>query len=176
MKKLLALLVIMAGTTVFAETNLNMSVNTTTCTKGDCFTHGWQTRGPNVRTRLECVDSDCINSGWTISNLLNGAEAEAVCRREGCFVQGWSIYDAFDGRRLSQTTCGYGELEDGTEEQDCLKYGWEINSVNQANQLVECVNESCTENGWTVTVRGSHVAEVVCNNSACFEEGWRTFY
>jgi hypothetical protein len=176
MKVLVLFLGLLIGSTTIAQSFQNVGSTSTRCTKGDCFTHGWHTNGPNTRLRVECTDGDCLNEGWVVTDILNRNQTEIVCKRNGCFNQGWSEYVTYSGRRVGQVSCFSGELDDGTEEQNCLAYGWVLNPINGPQQRVSCIDEDCEQNGWSIYIGYRHVGETVCTSGSCFEEGWRSFY
>lgn len=135
---------------------------------------------------ISCWDGDCLNKGWTQTDLLTGKFTDFQCYRSGCLDSGWIVGGLQNISYYTQCTegsCfkkGWYEIDRQTQnmiqqiqcvQQDCLKNGWMTYSKTESYKT-ECINNDCKSQGWKSTRPSSGNLIINCKTGGCFKEGW----
>lgn len=141
------------------------------CFPKGCLTEGWDdifwNPGPVVVGRASCVDSNCMEKGWTYEGFSSPYQGAVTCDPQGCFASGWVEKSTKSGKILRRIQCETG---------GCLVKGWTAYFYAEQPPYVQvrCVNDDCAHAGWRITYPNGSWRRVQCLKNDCFGYGWES--
>ncbi len=166
MRSFVALCFIVVAATLqvsVASANVNVS-----CVSGDCLKSGWTTFDTYSRetSQSTCHNEDCTKSGW-YNIFREQVTSEVLCKADGCFIEGWQVFDTRTGRLVSDVSCQKSFVTS-----DCLRFGWTTFEPGRGSFVTRCANGNCSEVGWDILIPGYAAQPVRCKTGGCFVAGW----
>jgi hypothetical protein len=131
-----------------------------TCWNGDCLQYGYtQTDLSNGQfTDFQCYQKGCRESGWIVGGTQNIAYY-TQCKAGGCYAKGWFTFDRLTQKVISETRCNTTKRRhDGTSS--------ETETPNDAT-------DTCLTYGWTTFI-GKNATPTYCIKGDCSHQGWVT--
>ncbi|OFZ11793.1 MAG: hypothetical protein A2Z20_05530 [Bdellovibrionales bacterium RBG_16_40_8] len=161
------MLLIIAQLLVF-QAKANVDV---TCILEDCLREGWQTIDTRTgsSTLISCEGGDCELNGWHEEHR-GSVITQTYCKTNGCFIDGWTVYRADNGRMIMDVTC-----QTSFASADCLEFGWVTYMPDRGSYITRCMNGDCRNIGWDVQFQGFAPQPVRCKRGGCFTTGWTVF-
>ena len=157
MKKSLLILVIFCfGQAAFALDDIS-------CWDNNCLQHGWTRTNLATKnfTDYQCYREGCEKSGWIAGGSLN-ENFYTQCKGGECFRQGWYEIARADQKLLRQTDCVAN---------NCFKSGWMTYSAVGISKTT-CLENDCAHKGWQTLEPQGHFRFVKCKTGGCFVSGW----
>lgn len=133
------------------------------CWDGDCLNKGWtQTDMMNGKfTDFQCYRTGCLDSGWIVGGLQN-INYYTQCNNGSCFKNGWYELDRQTQNLIQQVRC---------QKQDCLTNGW-TTFTSTGQYQTRCIKNDCRNQGWETTNPTTGNKIVTCKIGGCFNSGW----
>lgn len=156
MKSFLILFLVCLAQSAFA-------IEDVTCWEKNCLQRGWTRTDVLTQkfTDYQCYREGCEKSGW----IAGGSQNEnfyTQCKGGECFRQGWYEVSRTDQKLLSQSICVAN---------NCFASGWMTYSSLGIGKTT-CLENDCAHKGWqTIEPQGAHHF-VKCKAGDCFISGW----
>jgi hypothetical protein len=147
----------------FAFSMPALSAQDISCWNQDCLTSGWTQTDINngAFTDFQCYRGSCRNAGWIVGGTQN-ISFYTQCKAGGCFTEGWYQLDRQTQTMQSQVTC---------VNNNCLIYGW-MTYTSSGSTKSECFHNDCSKEGWRSPKENGGGDFIYCKSGGCFKEGW----
>lgn len=150
-----------------------------TCWNGDCLQYGYtQTDLSNGQfTDFQCYQSGCKKSGWIVGGTQNIAYY-TQCKAGGCYSKGWLTFDRLTQKLISETRCNTtkhrhdGASEAPSDPNDVCLTNGWTTYTSTSATPTYCIKGDCTHQGWVTVQSTTQATAAYCKRGDCFAAGW----
>ena len=149
------------------------------CWNGDCLQSGYtQTDLSNGKfTDFQCYQKGCRESG-VIAGGNQGIAYYTQCKAGGCYSQGWYTFDRVTQKLVNEVRCNTTKhhhdrsLETLADPTDICLTNGWTTYTSTSTTPTYCIKGDCSHQGWVTVENNSITSASYCKRGDCFSSGW----